>query len=185
MGEKVGWEAGDPISSSLLYVSYFLPPSKLNLDCYSRYFLVWENLFSRFPLSHWAAAVGSGLLFAELFSSWLSPPLHADVSCPLLCAPNKNYWSAVHPYSAREQDPPASGLRYLLWGVDTSIWWETEAPVASILRKGWWVLIPDASNIFMDLGRSFCSHFTAASGGVFGASQPWRGRFSQAQTRCQ
>ena len=69
------------IAMCLLFSTSLLP----NLGCYSRGFLVWENLFSGFPLSHWEAAVGSDLFFAELFSLWLSPTvlLFPALSCVL------------------------------------------------------------------------------------------------------
>lgn len=64
--KRAGWEKVPSLLhcciSSVLHL-----PSKLKLGCYGRDFLVWESLSSRFPLSHGAAAVGSVLLFAQLF----------------------------------------------------------------------------------------------------------------------
>lgn len=52
-------------------VSYFLPPSELNLGCFSGDFSLWEYLFFFLDFFHWKQWWD----LAELFDSWLNPSI--------------------------------------------------------------------------------------------------------------
>lgn len=121
-------------------VSYFLPPSKLNLGWFCSDFSLREYLFFLdFP----SLTESSGGIWLNCFIHGLTLPS----SCFL---PSLVFSSKV---PALQLLTPSSGLHKHLWGADSSAEWEMEAPLASISNKRCLILIPAPHSAVVGLGK--------------------------------
>lgn len=126
------------------------------------------SLFFRFPLSHWS----SGGIWLNCFIHGLTIPSSCFLLSPVISSKVPDLQLLT----------PSSGLCSQLWGADSSVWWEMEAPPFKER-----VFSPHScpSQCLHGLGQIICSHSAAFSRGFFVHLHLGGGDFSQARTRGQ